>query len=84
MVVNLLVHKNVQNDSIKGKLKGALYVALKSTPKISLWEHFRLQLIIHLTVQSRGAPEGSLEGAPKDALHNFHKHAQEDAPKILL
>ena len=30
--------------------------------------HFALQLMIHLTVQSRGVPEGTFDGAPKDAL----------------
>ena len=38
--------------------------------------HFILHLMIHLTVQSRGAPEGTLEGAPNDALSNLHKDAQ--------
>ena len=35
--------------------------------------HFTLQLIIHLIVQSRGAPEGTFDGAPKDALSDLHK-----------
>ena len=35
--------------------------------------------MIHLTVQSREAPEGTLEGAPNDALTNLHKDAQEGA-----
>ena len=35
--------------------------------------HFTLQLIIHLIVQSRGAPEGPFDGAPKDALSDLHK-----------
>ena len=29
--------------------------------------HFTLQLVIHLTVQSRGALEGTFDGSPKDA-----------------
>ena len=37
--------------------------------------YFILNLIIHLTVQSRGAPKGTLEGAPNDALSNLHKDA---------
>ena len=30
--------------------------------------HFTLYLMIHLTVQSRDAPEGTFDGAPKGAL----------------
>ena len=30
--------------------------------------HFALQLMIHLTLQSRGVPEDTFDGAPKDAL----------------
>ena len=40
--------------------------------------------MIHLTVQSRGAPEGTLEGAPNDALTNLHKDAQEGALEVSL
>ena len=36
-----------------------------------------LQLMIHLTVQSKGTPEGAIEDAPKDALSDLHKDAQE-------
>ena len=38
--------------------------------------HFRHQLMIHLTVQSRGALEGTSDGAPNDALRDLHKDAQ--------
>ena len=31
--------------------------------------------MIHLTVQSRGAPEGTFNDAPKDALTDIHKDA---------
>ena len=60
------------------------------------WEHlkmyknlkekmdFILHLMIHLTVQSRGAPEVTLEGAPNDALGNLQKDAQESAFEIAL
>ena len=37
--------------------------------------HFILHLMIQLTVQSRGAPKGTLEGAPNDAFSNLHKDA---------
>ena len=40
--------------------------------------------MIHLTVQSRGAPEGTLEGAPNDALTNLHKDAQEGVFEVAL
>ena len=46
--------------------------------------HFILQLMIHLTVQSSGAAEGTLEGAPNDALSNLHKDAQEGAFEVAL
>ena len=41
--------------------------------------YFMLHLMIHLTVQSRGGPEGTLEGASNDALSHLHKDAQEGA-----
>ena len=40
--------------------------------------------MIHLTVQSRMAPEGALNGAPKDALSKLHKNAQESAFEVKL
>ena len=43
-----------------------------------------LQLMIHFTVQSRGAPEGLFDGAPKYALSNIHKNVQEGACDIAL
>ena len=46
--------------------------------------HFILHLMIHLTVQSRGAPEATLEGAPNDDLSNLHKDAQERAVEVAL
>ena len=36
MVMHLLVQKSARNDSIKGELEEALYVALEGVPKISL------------------------------------------------
>ena len=35
MVVQLLVKKSAQNDSIKGELQEALYAALEGAPKIT-------------------------------------------------
>ena len=40
--------------------------------------------MIYLTVQSKGAPEGTLEGAPNDTLGNLHKDAQEGAFEVAL
>ena len=31
--------------------------------------------MIHFTVQSRGAPEGTFDDAPKDAISDLHKDA---------
>ena len=43
-----------------------------------------LQVIIHLTMHSRSAPEGTIEGAPNDALINLHKDAKEGAFEVAL
>ena len=50
-----------------------------SSQKVKEKMNFMLQLMIHLTVQSRVAPEGTLESAPNEALSNFNKDAQEGA-----
>ena len=46
--------------------------------------HFTLHLMIHLTVQSRGAPEGTFERAPNDTFSNLHKDAQKGAFEVAL
>ena len=46
--------------------------------------YFMLQVIIHLTMHSRSAPEGTIEGAPNDALINLHKDAKEGAFEVAL
>ena len=46
--------------------------------------YFILHLMIHSTVQSRGALEGTLEAAPNDALTNLHKDAPEGALEVAL
>ena len=46
--------------------------------------HFILQLMVHFTVQSRDASEGTLEGVPNDALRNLHKDAQGGALEVAL
>ena len=35
-------------------------------------------------MQSRGAPEGTFDGAPKDTLSDLHKDAQEGACEVAL
>ena len=44
--------------------------------------HFTLQLMIHLTIQSRGALRDISDAAPKEALSDLHKDAQEDASGV--
>ena len=46
--------------------------------------HFKLQLIIHLTVESRGAIKVTFDGAPKDDLSDLHKGAQEGAFEVAM
>ena len=46
--------------------------------------HFTLQLMIHLIVQSRGAPEGTLDGEHKDAFNDLHKDPQGGAFEVAL
>ena len=88
MVVHLLVHKSAKNDlSKKLHLRGDSLLHLNARLRFYFMEHlkmyknvkekihFMLHLIIHLTVQSRSAPEGALEGAPNDALSNLHNDA---------
>ena len=40
--------------------------------------------MIHLTMQSRGALEGTFDGAPKHDLNDLHKDPQEGASKVAL
>ena len=44
--------------------------------------HFILHLMIHSTVQSKGAAEGTLQVASNDALTNLYKDAQEVALEV--
>ena len=46
--------------------------------------HFILHLMIHLTLQSRGAADGTLECAPNDALSNLHTDAQEGTFEVVF
>ena len=40
--------------------------------------------MIHLTVQSRAAPEGTFVGVPKHALSNLHKDTQGGTCEVAL
>ena len=69
---------------------------LLSTPKISLQgtlknakyckenHAFYAELITHSTMQSRGAPDGTFDGAPKDTFTDLHKNAQEGVCEVPL
>ena len=46
--------------------------------------HFMLQLMIHLTEQSKFVPEGTFDGSTKEALSSLHKDAQESALEVAL
>ena len=46
--------------------------------------HFTLQLMTHLTFQSRGGQEGTFNGAPKEAHSDLHKDAQKGSCEITL
>ena len=52
--------------------------------KVKKKMHFMLQSMIHLIVQWRGSPDATFDGAPKDALSNLHKDAQEGAYDVSL
>ena len=45
---------------------------------------FYAELIIHSTLQSRSAPGGRFDGAPKDTLNDLHKDAQEGICEVAL
>ena len=69
---------------------------LLSTPKISLQETlknagyckenhaFYAELITHLTMQSRSAPEGTFDGTPKNTLSDLHNDVQEGVCEVAL
>ena len=69
---------------------------LFSTPKISLQRTikntkfckenhaFYAELITHSTMWSRGAPQGTLDGVPKDTFSDLHKDAQEGVCDVAV
>ena len=85
MLMHLLVYKSAENNSMKGELKGSLYVALEGAPKIFFQGALKIaqkceetdtfDVVIDGLVDSE--IEGVLVGAPKDAINNLYKVAQE-------
>ena len=64
-----MLHLSTPKISLQGTLKSAQYCKENDA--------FCTELIIHLTMQSRGEPEGTFDDAPKDTLSDLHKDAQE-------
>ena len=62
--------------SLQGTLKNAKYCK----------EHhaFQAEFIIHSTLPSRGGPEGTFDGAPKDTLRDLYKDTQEGVCEVAL
>ena len=46
--------------------------------------HFTLQLMIHLTMQSRGAPDGTFNGRFNNALSDLHIDVQDGTCDVAL
>ena len=85
MLMHLLLCKCVKNNSMKGELKGSLYVPFKGTTKIFFQGTLKVaqkceekdifDVVIDGLLDS--AVEGVLEGVPRDAINNLYKDAQE-------
>ena len=76
---------NLMGDSIlhlRAHLRFPFTEHLKMHKIIKKKMHFMLQLMIHLTVSSKDAPEGTFDGASKDALRDLHKDAQKGAWRL--
>ena len=77
--MHLLLYKSAKNNSMKGKLKGSLYVPFKGTPEIFFQGTLKVAQkceqkdIFDVVVDGLldGAIEGVLEGAPRDAINNL-------------
>ena len=64
---------------VRAHLRFHFLESLKMHNEVKKKIHFILQLMIHLTVHSRGSPDVTFDGAPKDVLSDFHKDVQECA-----
>ena len=71
-----MLHLSTPKISLQGALKDVQYCKQNDA--------FYAKLIIHLTMQLRGAPEGTFDGAPKDTLSDIHNDAQEGACEVAL
>ena len=71
-----MLHFSTPKISLQGALKNAQYCNENDA--------FYTELIMHLTMQSRGAPEGTFHSALKDTLSDIHKDAQEGAYGVAL
>ena len=71
-----MLHLSTPKISLQGTLKSAQYCKENDA--------FCTELIIHLTMQSRGEPEGTFDGAPKDTLSDLRKDAQEGVCEVAL
>ena len=85
MLMYLLVYKSAKNNSMIGELKGSLYVPFKGAPKTFFQGALKIvqkcegkdifDVVIDGLLDS--AIKGVLEGAPRDAINNLYKDAQE-------
>ena len=86
MMTHLLVYKSAKSNSVKGEFKCSIYVALEGAPKIFFQgalkvaqkceeKKYTFDVVIDGLLDS--AIEGVLEGAPKDAINNLCKDAEE-------
>ena len=71
-----MLHLNTPKISLQGALKNAQNCKEKDA--------FYTELIIHLTVQSRGAPEGTFDGAPKETQDGACEVALKSAIEVVL
>ena len=77
MLMHLLVFKSAKNNSMKGEIKGSLYVPFKGALKVvqKYEEKDIFDVVIDGLLDS--AIEGILECAPRNAINNLYKAAQE-------
>ena len=83
--MHLLVYKSAENNSMKGELKGSLHVGIEGAPKIFFQGALKIaqkceekdtfDVVIDGLVDSE--IESVLVGAPRDAINNPYKVAQE-------
>ena len=72
IMVNWLVQKSTQNDSIKGELEQTLYVTLEGASKISFYETQKIAKKCEEEDAFGIAVDSPLDGAIKDAPLNLN------------